>query len=74
VTTQNLPKGRLKVERPHFFMKFRGPKALGNRRHKPIVCPTSDLADSTRMYKLKGQANRLSPTLPCAAVFAKQLC
>ena len=24
-----------------FFMKFRGPKALGNRRHKPIVCPTS---------------------------------
>ena len=23
-----------------FFMKFRGPKALGNRRQKTIVCPT----------------------------------
>ena len=26
--------------RHRFFMKFRGLKALGNRRHKPIVCPT----------------------------------
>src|ERR1017187_942581 len=25
---------------PHFFMKFRGPKALSNRRQNPIVCPT----------------------------------
>jgi hypothetical protein len=27
-----------------FFMKFRGPKALSNRRQKPIVCPTLGLA------------------------------
>jgi hypothetical protein len=26
---------------PHFFMKFRGPKALSNRPRKPMACPTS---------------------------------
>src|ERR1035438_735250 len=27
---------------PHFFMRFRGPKALCNRRQKPIICSTFD--------------------------------
>jgi hypothetical protein len=38
------PCGRL-ASVPHFrhrfFMKFRGPKALGDRRQKTVVCPTS---------------------------------
>src|SRR5439155_17196740 len=34
------------------FCGLSGSSSNGDRRHKPIVCPTSDLADSTRMYKL----------------------
>ena len=41
------------------FCGLSGSSSNGDRRHKPIVCPTSDLADSTRMYKLKGQADSL---------------
>ena len=37
------------------FCGLSGSSSNGDRRHKPIVCPTSDLADSTRMY-LKWQA------------------
>src|SRR5665811_1261144 len=32
-----------------FFMKFRGPKAHPNRRHKPIVCPTSEVELDRRL-------------------------
>ena len=44
------------------FCGLSGSSSNGDRRHKPIVCPTSDLADSTRMYKLK------APTLMWALV------
>src|SRR6266404_3857739 len=50
----------LQVGQTIVFCGLSGSSSNGDRRHKPIVCPTSDLADSTRMYKLKGQANRLS--------------
>src|SRR2546425_2855005 len=43
-------------------MKFRGPKALGNRRRKTIVCPTSRFVLPT-FFLGDGQANRL-PRLP----------
>src|SRR5438046_6443188 len=56
----------LQVGQTIVFCGLSGSSSNGDRRHKPIVCPTSDLADSTRMYKLKGQANRLShPALRC---------
>src|ERR1700736_6135763 len=40
-TTKN---DRLSHEFSCFFMNFRGPQALTNRRQKAIVCPTSAIA------------------------------
>src|SRR5438128_138766 len=51
------------TEIDHIFIAFRGPKALNDRRHKTIVCPTSDYA---RANASNGPMSRLSAACKAA--------
>jgi len=49
-----------------FFMKFRGPQALNNRRRKPIVCPTRLLTCRGALSSAPPRARAVAAGRPCA--------
>src|SRR5438046_1963343 len=52
----------LQVGQTIVFCGLSGSSSNGDRRHKPIVRPTSDLADSARMYKTQATGREACPT------------